>query len=115
MVKKIGIASLALAGVLVLGSAKANAAVRFGIGVGVAPAVPVAPVAPAVPVNPYAYPYADPAYVAPYTYAYPYVGPSIDFGFGYGGWHGYHAGPIYRGGEHFDRGFHGGFHREGRR
>jgi hypothetical protein len=112
MLKKIGIATLALAGVLAFAAPKANAAVRFGIGLGVAPVVPAVPVAPAVPAYPYAYPYGY-DYV-PYGYAYPYVGPSIGLGFGSGGYVGH--GPVYRGGfGHEVRGFHGGGFHGGRR
>jgi len=116
MLKKIGLASLALGGLLAFATPKADAAVRFGIGVGVTPAVPVAPAVPVYPaappyVDPYAYPngyaydYANPAYV---PYAYPYVAPSVGFGFGFGG---HHEAPVYRG--HF--GHEGGFHDRGRR
>jgi hypothetical protein len=111
MLKKIGFATLALAGLMVLASPKSDAAVRFGIEVGV-PAYSY----------PYAYPHVYPnAYPYPvygsYAHGYPYVGPSIGLGFGYGAWgragHGFHGGSVYRGGSHVSEGFHGGFHAGG--
>ncbi len=89
MFKKIGLATLAVAGVMAFAAPrKADAAVRFGIGFG-APgyAYPVAP----------AYPY--PYYGSPY-YGYPAYGyPGVGIGFGWGGgwgghWggHGFHHG-----------------------
>jgi hypothetical protein len=117
MLKKVGLATLALAGLLAFVTPKAEAGVRFGIGVGVAPTAPVVPAVPVAPAPPYADPYAYPyAYDYPYptygTYAYPYVAPSLGFGFGWGG-HAYQAAPVYRGG--VEHGFHGGGFHGGRR
>jgi hypothetical protein len=80
MFKKIGLATVALAGLMAFAAPrKADAAVRFGIGFG-------APV--------YAYPVA-PAYPYPY-YGYPaYAYPGYAVGFGWGshwGGHGFHHG-----------------------
>ena len=75
MLKKVGLATLALAGLMSFASPKADAAVRFRIGVGVPPySYPYA--------YPYGYPYGYPypAY-GPYTYSYPNAGPSIGLGF----------------------------------
>lgn len=109
MLKKIGIATLVLAGALAFAAPKAHAGVHFGIGVGVAPVVPAVPAVPASP-GPYAYPYGY-DYGYPYPaygpYAYPYVGPSVGFGFGFGG-HDYHSVPAYR-----NFGHAGGFHEGG--
>ena len=88
MIKKLGIPILALAALLCFGAPrKAEAAVRFGIGVGVAPAYPYYSPYYAAPV-----PYSP--YVDPYDYAYPgYVAPyaAAPYGYGYGfglGWRG---------------------------
>lgn len=119
MLKKIGLPMLAVAGILAFATPqKADARVRFGIGIG--GPVYTAP----VPVAPYAYPYAAPDYYAtptypydygyaPYAYPYaaPYYGGGVTFGFGghYGdhdryergrGWEGHGRG----GGEHFGHG-----------
>ena len=109
MLKKIGLPMLALAGMLVFAAPpKADARVRFGIGIG--GPVYTAPV-PAYPYGyaaPYAYGpnyYAAPAPVYPYDYgyapyAYPYYGGGVSFGFG--GGHGYARGHDYgRGGGHY--------------
>jgi hypothetical protein len=113
VLKKIGIATLVLAGALAFAAPKAHAGVHFGIGVGVAPVVPAVP---AVPAYPYAYPYGY-AYGYPYPayapYAYPYVGPSVGFGLGFGGY-GQHWAPGYRSFGHAE-GFHGGGFRGGHR
>jgi len=87
MIKRIGLATLALAGVMAFAAPqKANAAVRFGIGFG-------APVY-TYPVYPYPY-YGYPGPV----YAYPgYMGPGFGIGFGLGGGWGGHWG---------GHGFHG--------
>ena len=84
MLKKLGITTIALAGMLAFAAPKkADARVCFGVYVG-GPAYSY-PVAPA-PVAPYAYApnYAyvapAPAYVEPY-----YAAPSYRFGFGFGG------------------------------
>jgi hypothetical protein len=82
MKKRLGIFGLALAGLLMLGTAKAQAGVRFGVSVG--PAYPVYPYAYQYPYPSY-YPYASSPYYSPYAYSYPYGG--------------YHWG----GGTHFDR------------
>jgi hypothetical protein len=87
MLKKIGIATLALAGVMAFATPrKADAAVQFGVGFG-------------APVYAYpAYPYPYYAYPAP-VYGYPgYVTPGVGIGIGWGGGWGGHWG---------DHGFHG--------
>jgi hypothetical protein len=68
MLKKLGIATLVLGGILAV-APKANARVYFGVG-------------PPVYSYPYAYPYGY------YPYGTPYWGPSYGFGWG-GGWHGH--------------------------
>src|SRR5271170_7865025 len=75
--KKLGLPMLALAGVLMfVGTPKADAAVRFGVGIGVGGYYPG-----------YAYPYAYPGYAYPYAYpygyGYPYYGGVGVYG-GYG-------------------------------
>jgi len=91
MLKKLGMTTIALAGLLGFAAPKkADAAVHFGVAVG-------GPV--------YTYPYAyGPNYGYPY-YGYPYYyGPAYGFGVGIGGWgHGHHD---FHGHE-----FHGGHHR----
>jgi hypothetical protein len=92
MFKKIGLATLAVAGVMAFATPRrADAAVRFGVGFGV-PAYTY-PVAPAYPYSYYGYPAYG--YPAP-GYGYPaYVGPGVGIGFGWGGgWggHGFHHG-----------------------
>jgi hypothetical protein len=121
MLKKLGLSAIALLGILLIAPAQqAKAGVHFGIGVGVAPAVPyygyAAPPAPdpyySAPYDPYAYGYNTP-YVAPYvtpSYVYPY-----SYGGYYGGGWGRGYGHDYRGayrggwgGGHEFRGGHGG-------
>ena len=98
--KKLGLSAAALTAGLLLFVAppKADARVRFGIGVGVAPPVYAAPVNPYpygynYPADPYAYDY---NYVAPApAYAYPapyYAEPYFSFGWGghdHDGWRGH--------------------------
>jgi hypothetical protein len=80
MLKKIALPVVALLVMLILSSAPAQAAVRFGIGIG-------APVYtyPAYPVYPAPYPYVAPNYY--YAPAPAYIAPS--FGFVWGGGHGH--------------------------
>jgi hypothetical protein len=121
MLKKIALPVVALVAMLILASAPAKAAVRFGITVG--PPVytyPAYPYDPYVYANPYADPYAYPGYYDNYyyapapVYAYPY------FSYGYrGGDHGRHEmnehrGNAFRGHEHGGFGG-GGFRGEHRR
>ena len=105
--KKFGLSLLAgVAFLIFAGASQANAAVRFGFGVGVAPPYGYPPPAYySSPYYPYAYspyaPYYDYGYDYPYYYG--YTGPSFYFGghgHDYGHWGGHYA---YRGG-------HGGFH-----
>jgi len=118
MLKKIGLPVVALGGMLAFAAPKqAGAQVRFGVSVG-APVYGPAYAAPA-PVSPYNYPgynSYDPYYAPPYpTYVAPapvYVGPSIGFGFGYGG-HSYRRPVIVNRGYSYGhgggyRGFSGG-------
>lgn len=103
LLKKLGIPTLALAGTMALFSpSPANAAVRFGVGVGVAPYY-----------APYAYPnpyYAYPYYGYPYAYA-PY---GVYGGWGWGGGWGGHVGGWGHGFGGHVGGHFGGGHR-GRR
>jgi hypothetical protein len=75
MKKRLGIFGLALAGLLMLGTAKAQAGVRFGVSVG-----------PAYPVYPYAYQYPYPSYY-PYAYS-PYYSPYASYPYGGYSWGG---------------------------
>jgi len=82
MLKKIGIGTMALAGMLAFAAPRpADAKVRFGVSIG-APAY-------AYPAAPYAYP---PYYYGyPPAYVAPYYAPSYSFGLGFGGsGHGHH-------------------------
>src|SRR5262249_23498521 len=103
MLKKIALPVVALVVMLILASAPAKAAVRFGVTVG--PPVYTYPAYPYYP-NPYVDPYYVPNYYyAPAPYAYP------SFGFGWGGGHERfeHGGHEFRGPVGHERsGFHGG-------
>ena len=82
MLKKVLASIILLAALVLISPPKANAGVRFGIGIGPAYTVPVVPYGYAYPYsyNPYGY-YASPyGYYAPPVYAYPYGG----FGFSWG-------------------------------
>ena len=108
MLKKLALPVVALVAILIMTSAPAQAAVRFGITVG-----PPVYTYPAVPYaspyyDPYVDPYYDPYYVAPapvYTY------PSVGFGYYGGGYRGHddhvEHGRTFRGFEGNSRG--GGF------
>jgi hypothetical protein len=76
MLKKLGIATMALAGMTLLGRFKADARVHVGFGIGVGPPFYAAP-----------YYYYDP-YFYPYRYADPYLYPYG--GIYYGGHHWHH-------------------------
>jgi hypothetical protein len=124
--KTIGLPALALTAALAFAAPQADAAVRFGIGIGgpvYAAPVPVAPYAPyaygtyGYP-SPYAYP--SPYYTAPYPYVAPsYVAPYGGFGFGFGsGGHDRYRGFSGSYGHGYGGGFRGGSHgsfRGGRR
>lgn len=100
MLKRGGMATLALAGMLAFAAAapqKANAAVHIGVVLG-------APVY-SYPATPYPYGYAYP-YGYP-TYSYPYVSPGYGYGTGFGTVGGYW------GGGHWDRGHWDHEHRDG--
>jgi hypothetical protein len=112
MLKRLGFPLMALAGMLMFTAPKqANAEVRFGIGVGPAPAYAYDPYCSVY--NPYCT-----AYAAPYVYSSPYV--YGGFGSGHHDWdrdrefQGGSAfrGEGFRGGESFHGGggFHGGSH-----
>ena len=108
MLKKIALPVVALVVMLILASAPAKAAVRFGVTVG--PPVYTYPANPYYP-DPYVDPYVDPYYAPNYYYApAPYVYPS--YGFGWGG-HGDHdrferGGHEFRGSVGHERGGFGG-------
>jgi hypothetical protein len=92
MLKKLGITTIALAGLLGFAAPrKADAKVHVGIAVG-----------PPVYTYPYAYgPYYNyPYYESPYYYG----GPSYFYGYGHGGWghehHEFHGGHEWHGGGH---------------
>lgn len=92
--KKLGLIIAASSMLFLVSPPKANAGVRFGIGVGPAYVAPYA----------YSYPYAY-NYAYPYAYGFPNSGLSFGWGGYYGHAHDYDRG--YRGG---DRDFHGGYH-----
>jgi hypothetical protein len=116
MLKKIALPVVALVVMLILASAPAKAAVRFGVTVGppvyTYPAYPYDPYAYANPyADPYAYPgYYDNYYYAPApAYAYPYFSYGYRGGFGHGGHElQEHRVPAFRGGGHEQRGGFGG-------
>ena len=118
MLKRTGLAMLALLAVLVLANPPAaHAAVRFGVAVGPRYAYPVAPYAYGYPYGyyPYAYPYYGyPYYSYPYAYGYP---GGLNFYFGghreYRYYSRYDRGHFYggpRGGYNFHGGYRGGGH-----
>ncbi|HUB35136.1 MAG TPA: hypothetical protein VMA31_19000 [Bryobacteraceae bacterium] len=112
MLKKILLAPAALLfAVMLFCPSPADAGVGFGVYAGGVPGYY------ACPADPYAYPYALPAYCYQY-YGYPYLGVYPYFGFGWGGgWHGgYYGGHAFHDGGHHGGGFHGGgFHGGGHR
>lgn len=107
LLKKLGIPALALGGMLALTApTPADAAVHFGIGVGVAPVYPsyVYPYT-----SPYYNPYYEP-YAYPYTYGYAY--PEFYWGGGWGGHH--YGGNHFHGNEFHGHALRGGEHGYGR-
>ena len=107
MLKKLLVAPAAALFALVLfAPAPAEAGARFGVYVGGAPGYY------SCPADPYAYPYALPAYCYQY-YGYPYGEVYPYFNFGFGGHRHFRGGHEFHGGHDFDHGFHGGGHERG--
>jgi hypothetical protein len=113
MLKKLALPVVALAMILILTSAPAKAAVRFGVTIG-----PPVYTYPAYPY--YSAPYVDPYYAPNYYYAPApaYVYPSPSFGFGWSSGHRDHdrgrfenRGNQFRGHDNHGRGDNHGGHR----